>query len=421
MAEQVRIAVTGYGAVTPYGVGVAVFWDSLLQGKSAVRPMQNPQLREWSPVAAEAVDFQPAQHLAKKLLNDTDRFTQLALVAAAEALADAELTSPDGRSLKPGTDGEQVGIALGSAFGGIQSFNAGAARLAAGAGRASPRLVSKSIPNAAAAAIAMQYGIQGPVMTYATACASSANAIGEAGLWLERGDVDVVLAGGAECLFAPAVLAGLRAAGALATTGIGDPSTWSRPFDVRRTGMVMGEGAAFVVLERMDRALARGARIRAELAGYGASNDAYHETAPHPEGRGAGLAMRRALRDAGLTADYIDYVNAHGTSTPLNDKNETMAIKTVFGEHAYRIPVSSTKSMTGHMFGATGALEVIICTKVMHEEMIPPTINLDHPDPECDLDYVPNVARRATVRTALSNSFGFGGHNACLVIRRYEE
>ncbi|MBX5436090.1 MAG: beta-ketoacyl-[acyl-carrier-protein] synthase family protein [Alicyclobacillaceae bacterium] len=415
MGEHVRIAVTGYGAVTPYGVGVSVFWDSIVAGRSAVRPMSDPELSTWSPVAAEAIDFDPSEHLARKLLNDTDRFTQMALVAATEAFADAGLTDAGGRRLLPDLPGEGVGIALGSAFGGIQSFNAAAAKLTAGAGRVSPRLVPKSIPNAAAAAIAMQYGIQGPVVTYATACASSANAVGEAAGWLRAGMVDVVLAGGAECLFAPAVLAGLRASGALATSGPGDPSTWSRPFDVDRSGMVMGEGAAFVVLERLDQALARGARVRAELAGYGTSNDAYHETSPHPEGRGAVLAMRRALRDAGIGPADVDYINAHATATPAGDRAEALALAELFGEHLARIPVSSIKGAVGHMLGTAGVIESIACIRALETGWLPPTLHCDKPDPLAPPDLVPHRARRQAIRRALSNSFGFGGQNGVLV------
>ena len=275
------------------------------------------------------------------------------------------------------------------------------------------------IPDIAAGQIAIMFGLRGPNFCIVSACASGASAIGEAYEIVRRGDAVVMVAGGAEAAITPIAIGAFNAMRAISPRN-DPPQKASRPFDIGRDGFAISEGAGVVILENLDHALARGATILAEVAGYGASADACHVTAPPDGGAGAALAMARALRKAGLQPTDIDYINAHGTSTPLNDKNETLAIKSVFGPHAYRIPISATKSMTGHMFGATGAVEVVICVKVINEEIIPPTINLDNPDPECDLDYVPHVARKATVRTAMTNSFGFGGHNACLIIRRFE-
>ncbi|MCL6516850.1 beta-ketoacyl-[acyl-carrier-protein] synthase family protein [Alicyclobacillus sp.] len=418
MTTRTPVVVTGYGAVTPFGVGVHPFWQSLLAGESAIRPMEDEALRPWLPVAAQVLDFNPADHLPRKLVQDTDRFTQLALVAVAEALRHAGL-GPAGEEagghLVPTLDRDRVGISVGTAFGGVQSLEAGAQRLAGGASRLGPRVVPKSIPNAAAASIAMRYGIRGPVMTYVTACASSANAIGEAWHWLELGECDVVIAGGTECLFTPTLVAGLRAAGAVAITGPEDASAWSRPFDVHRAGMVMGEGAAFIVLETLDHAVRRNAPIHAQLIGYGASNDAYHETAPHPEGSGAALAMQRALRSAGLKARDIDYINAHATATQAGDAAEAHALRQVFGEHLDDIPVSSIKGAVGHLLGTAGAIESIACIEAIRTGWLPPTLHCDNPDPVAPPDVIPNRARERRVRRVLSNSFGFGGQNGVLV------
>ncbi|MCL6599422.1 MAG: beta-ketoacyl-[acyl-carrier-protein] synthase family protein [Alicyclobacillus macrosporangiidus] len=419
MTVRTPVVVTGYGAVTPFGVGVEPFWKALLDGRSAVRPTEDETLRQWLPVAAPVRDFNPAEHLPKKLVNDTDRFTQLALVAVAEALRHAGLepsgAGGDGGDLLPGLDRDRVGISVGTAFGGVQSLEQGALRLASGATRLGPRVIPKSIPNAAGAAIAMRYGVRGPVMTYVTACASSANAIGEAWHWLQLGECDVVIAGGTECLFTPTLVAGLRAAGAVATTGPDDPAAWSRPFDVNRAGMVMGEGAAFLVLETRDHAARRNAPVYAELIGYGASNDAYHETAPHPEGSGAALAMRRALRSAGLAPTDIDYINAHATATVAGDAAESHALRQVFGEHLDRIPVSSIKGAVGHLLGTAGAIESIACIESLRTGWLPPTLNCDDRDPVAPPDVIPNQARAQRVKRVLSNSFGFGGQNGVLV------
>ena len=423
MVFQTRIVVTGIGAVTPFGVGVKRFWNELLAGKSAIRQMSDPVLRQWSPVAAEVLNLNVSDYLPRKLVMDTDRATQLGLIAAMEAIEHAGFIGQypfQTTSRMQEIDPDRIGVAMGSAFGGIQSLEIGAGKLAIDSTtRMSPRLVSKSIPNAAAAAIAMQYGIRGPVMNYTTACASAANAIGEASYWLRSGEVDMVIAGGAECLFSPVILAGLKAAGALAVTGSADYSQWSRPFDKNRQGMVMGEGAAVIVLETLDHAVARGAQIYAELRGYGTSNDAYHETAPHPDGAGAILAMQRALHSGGLEPDDIDYINAHATSTPAGDRAEGTALKALFKHHLDKIPVSSIKGAIGHLLGAAGAISSIASILSIRTGWLPPTLHCDTPDPLAPPDIVPR-SRNQKVKCVLSNSFGFGGQNGVLVWEAFE-
>ncbi|WAH37846.1 beta-ketoacyl-[acyl-carrier-protein] synthase family protein [Alicyclobacillus dauci] len=414
MSERTRIVVTGLGAVTPFGVGVPLFWDGVISGRSAIGQTTDEHLRQWAPVTAEATQFNPADYLDKKQVQNTDRFTQMGLVAATEALRDAGW--PDAKSLHESYAGDRIAISIGCAFGGVQTLEEGSERLSSGrSSRVGPRLVPKSIPNAAGATIATQFDIHGPVMTYATACASSANSIGEASYWLRLGEADMVIAGGAECLFSPAILAGLRAAGALATEGPDDFGAWSRPFDKERQGMVMGEGAAMLILETLDHAQARGAHIYAELVGYGTSNDAYHETSPDPEGRGARLAMERALRNASLRPTDIDYINAHATATPAGDLAESTALRQMFGAHVDAIPVSSIKGAVGHMLGTAGAIESIACIKALQTDMLPPTLNCDDKEETAPKDVVPNRARQQHIERALSNSFGFGGQNGVLI------
>lgn len=416
MIEQMKLAVTGIGTVTPYGIGLSTFWEHLIANRSAVGVVEDEFLRQWSPVGARVPNFTPTDFLPKKLVNDTDRFTQLALIAAAEALTDAGILQSDGETTTPGIDLDRIGTAIGSAFGGIQSLEVGSGKLATGAAkRVGPRMISKAIPNAAASTIAKRYGLRGPSVTYVTACAASANAIGESSFWFWRDDVDFVLTGGVDCLWSPAFLSGLRDAGALATTGSADPTTWSRPFDKNRTGMVMGEGSALFVMEPLDRAKARGAHIYAVLAGYGASNDAYHDTTPHPEGTGAVLAIRRALRSARLTAEDIDYVNAHATSTPAGDIAETKALRTIFGERLDAVPVSSIKGAIGHLLGAAGAIESVACVKAIETGIIPATLHCEERDILAPLDVVPNFSRKQNIKNVLSNSFGFGGQNGVLI------
>jgi 3-oxoacyl-[acyl-carrier-protein] synthase II len=416
MNEPIQIAVTGIGTVTPYGIGLATFWNNLIAAKSAVQTVEDELLRQWAPVGARVPNFVPTDFLPQKLVRDTDMFTQFALVAAAEALTDAGILHQDGATLAPDVDLNRFGTAIGSAFGGIQSLEIGSGRIATGASkRVGPRLISKSIPNSAAATIAMRYGFRGPSMTYVTACAAAANAIGESTFWFWRDDVDYVLAGGVDSLFSPVFLSGLRDAGALATSGPADVTTWSRPFDAARTGMVMGEGAALLVLEPLGRAQARGAHIYGLLAGYGASSDAYHDTAPHPEGAGAVLAMERALRSAHLDPSGIDYVNAHATSTPAGDIAEAKALRTIFAERIDKIPVSSIKGAIGHLLGGAGAIESVACLKAIETGILPPTLHSENRDSLAPMDIVPNEARKQGIHTALSNSFGFGGQNGVLV------
>lgn len=416
MKDKTRIVVTGMGAVTPFGQGVPVFWQEIVAGHSAVRKTADEQLRKWAPVAAEAVSFKAGDFIDRNLARKIDRFTQMALAASAEALRDAGWM--DAESLKKNYKDDRIGIAMGSAFGGVQTLEDGSRRLKDGARHLGPRLVSKSIPNAAGANVAKYWGIRGPVLTYSTACASSANAIGEASYWLRLGEADMVLAGGAECLFSPALLAGLHSAGALATQGPEDVSRWSRPFDKNRSGMVMGEGAAILVLESYENAVRRGAHIYAELAGYGTSNDAYHETSPDPTGEGAALAINKALCAAGLAPGQIDYINAHATATQAGDAAESRALDRVFGKSLAHIPVSSIKGAIGHLLGAAGAIESVACIKAIETETLPPTINCDSKDPAAPDDIVPDKGRRQTARYVLSNSFGFGGQNGVLIWKK---
>jgi 3-oxoacyl-[acyl-carrier-protein] synthase II len=420
MSGEKRIAVTGMGAVTPFGLGVTTFWSALMESRSAIHQTEDEQLARYAPVIAQIHDFQPANHLPRKLVKDTDRFAQLALIAAAEALMDAGLKSSTDGSWASGVDGDSVGIAVGSALGGVQTLDAAAGALSQNPeGRVSPRVVPKSLPNAAAGALAIHHGARGPVMTTTTACAAAANAIGEGMHWLLRGDAEVVLAGGAECLFSPIILAGLKSAGALAQTGPADYSQWSRPFDVNRAGMVMSEGGAFLVLEPLHRAIARGAKVYALLSGAGASNDAYHETSPHPDGTGAELAMRRALKSANLSVTDIDYVNAHATATPAGDLAESKALHRLLGDHIEHTPVSSIKGAVGHMLGAAGAIESIASILAIVNGQLPPTLHCDEKEAEAPPDIVPNHPRSAEIEHVLSNSFGFGGQNGVLIFSRY--
>jgi 3-oxoacyl-[acyl-carrier-protein] synthase II len=419
MSIDTRIVVTGMGAVTPFGEGVSLFWDQLITGHSAIGETVEEYLRQWAPVTAQVKGFKPEKTLDKQLLRKTERFTQLALVAAHEALLDAGWEDLD--ALHETYAGDNIGVSIGCTFGGVQSLEAGSTRISKGvSNKVNPRLVPKSIPNAAAAAIAMQYGIHGPVLTYSTACASSSNSIGEAGDWLKLGKADMVVAGGTECLFSPALLSGLRSAGALAVSGPEDFSTWSRPFDQERKGMIMGEGAAILILETLDHALKRNAHIYAELIGYGTSNDAYHETSPDPNGVSAQLAMRKALESASIDASDIDYINAHATATMNGDKAESISLQSLFGDHLKNIPVSSIKGSVGHMLGAAGAIESIACIQSICTSKIPPTLHCDHKEDYAPTDIVPDYNRSQNVSIALSNSFGFGGQNSVLIWKKFD-
>jgi len=408
-----RVVVTGLGIISPVGTGKEAFWEGLIEGRSGVRRITHFDASEFkTQIAAEVSDFNPENYIDKKEARRMDRFTQFAVVAAKLALADAAV---DLEAL----DRDRVGVILGCGIGGIGTFEEQTRVLITrGPNRVSPFLVPMMISNMGAGYIAIFNQFYGPNSTVVTACASSNHAIGEAFRIIQRGEADMMLTGGAEAAITPVALAGFCAMKAMSTRNDA-PERACRPFDAARDGFVIGEGAAILILERLEHALARGARIYAEVVGYGQSSDAYHITAPDPDGAGAAKAMARALADAGLRPDEVSYINAHGTSTLLNDKVETMAIKRVFGEHAYRIPISSTKSMTGHLLGAAGGIEAAACVLSITHGMIPPTINYEYPDPECDLDYVPNKARREEVKVALSNGLGFGGHNATLVFKRF--
>lgn len=407
-----RVVVTGVGVVSPFGAGKDVLWESLLAGKSAVRPISRFDASQFTTrFAAEVVDFDPEQFMDKKDARRFDRFVQYAWAGARLALEDAGLDVTK-------MDRERMGVLIGSGIGGIETLEQQVRVLVErGPSRISPFLVPMMIPDMAAGYVSIQTGAKAHNACTVTACATGSNAIGDAARIIERGDADVMIAGGAEASVTPLSLAGFAAARALSTRN-DDPQRASRPFDAERDGFVLGEGAGILILESEEHARARGARIYGEVAGYGCTGDAYHITQPAPEGEGAYRAMKLALEDAGVRPEDVDYINAHGTSTEYNDYFETLAIKRVFGEAAYGVPISSTKSMTGHLLGAAGAVEAIVCLLAMQHGVIPPTINYEHPDPRCDLDYVPNEKREARVNIAMSNSFGFGGHNAVLVFRK---
>ena len=415
-APRRRVVVTGMGTITPLGNDTRSTWEALLAGLGGCGPITRFEATEdyATRIACEVKGFDPASFLDPKEARRYDRFAQFALWAADEAMKDAGLDGPG--DLPP----ERFGVLFGSGIGGIATFEEQCRILIArGPKRVSPFFVPMFIPDIAAGLISIRYGVQGPNYATVSACASSAHAIGDAMRFIERGDAEVMITGGTEAVITPLAIAGFASMKAM-TTRNDDPERASRPFDGKRDGFVIGEGAAALVLESLEHAQARGATVYAELVGYGASGDAYHITSPAPEGAGAQHAMRQCMADAGVGPDDIDYVNAHGTSTPQNDTNETAAIKKVLGDAAYRVIVGSTKSMTGHLLGAAGALEAVICALVCREGKIPPTINFEEPDPTCDLDYAHNRLVERPVRIALSNSFGFGGHNVCLAIRRWE-
>jgi len=409
-----RIAITGMGAVTPLGLNVSSTWEGLVAGRSGIGPITHfDPTGMRARIAGQLPDFDPQQFMDKKDARRSDRFVQMAIVAAQEALGDSGLTIDDANRA-------EIGVIVGSGIGGIgtlvEQVNVLQTR---GPDRVSPFLIPMYIVDLVAGEIAIRVGAQGPNYSVVSACSTSAHCIGEAAEIIKRGDAVAMIAGGSEAGIVPIGVAGFAAMRALSERN-DEPEKASRPFDAERDGFVMGEGAGIVVLEDLEFARARGAHIYAELLGYGATDDAYHITAPSEGGEGAVRAMRMALRKAGLEPRDVGYVNAHGTSTPLNDKLETEALKTVFGEAAYDVPVSSTKSMTGHLLGAAGVVETIVCVLAIRHECLPPTINYEHPDPECDLDYVPNTARKRRVDVALTNSLGFGGHNSTLIVGRYD-
>ena len=409
-----RVVITGIGIVSPLGLDRKTTWEKLLAGESGVDHIAafDPNGYETT-IAAEIKGFDAEAYLGRKEARRMDRFAQIASVAATEAVEQAGVVIDS-------SNGERTSVMISSGIGGIITLSEQMEVLRErGVSRVSPFLVPKMLPDMASGQVSMMLGAKGPNFSTLSACSSGADAIGVAADFLQRGKVDMVIAGGTEAAICPIGIAGFNACHALSTRN-DEPQKASRPFDAERDGFVLGEGAAVLVMETIEYAERRGATPMAELVGYAATADAYHITQPAPEGEGGARAMKQALLDAGLKANEIDYINAHGTSTPLNDKFETMAMKTVFEEEAYKIPISSTKSMIGHLLGASGAIESAFCVMAIVNWVLPPTINLEFPDPDCDLDYTPYRPRRGKIRTAMSNSFGFGGHNSSLIFQAFE-
>ena len=411
-----RVVVTGLGAISPVGNDVATTWRSLIEGRSGSAPITKFDPSTF-PVrfAAEVKDFDPLTFMDRKEAKRADHYTQYAVAASVQAMVDAGFG--DGNGYEP----ERTGVVLGSGIGGLKSFEEQHdVYRERGPSKISPFFIPMFIADIAAGIVSMRFNAKGPNYATVSACATSAHAIGTAYRSIQYGDADIMITGGAEATVTPMAIGGFANMKALSERN-DSPATASRPFDATRDGFVMGEGAAVVILEELGHAQRRGARIYAELVGYGATGDAYHLTAPAPDGEGAQRAMKRAMEDASLSPADIQYVNAHGTSTPANDFNETRAIKAVFGDHAKSLNVSSTKSATGHMLGAAGSLEFIVCAYVVRDGLIPPTINYQNPDPELDLNYTPNKPVQRDVTAAISNSFGFGGHNVTLAVRRFKD
>jgi 3-oxoacyl-[acyl-carrier-protein] synthase II len=412
MSERRRVVITGLGAINSLGHNVAETWAAARDGRSGIAPIASLADSDvLTKFGGEVKEFDPVAHFGRREARRMDRVAQLAAVAANEAIADAKLQIT-------AANRERIGVVIGSGIGGVASLAENMATLAEkGANRVSPFMAPMMLIDTAAGLIAIHHDLRGPNMAVVTACASSNNALGEAARMIRQGVVDVVVSGGAEACLIPIIYAGFNSMGALSTRN-DDPQRGSRPFDLNRDGFVPAEGSAILILEDWAHAQARGAKIYAEFLGYGTSADAYHISAPAENGAGAALSMKLALADAGLTTADIHWISAHGTGTSLNDKSETAAIKTIFGEQAYNIPISSTKSMHGHLMGGAGALEAVIAVQAMQAGFLPPTINYETPDPECDLDYVPNDGRAAVIDAIMSNSFGFGGHNATIVLGR---
>ena len=414
--ESRRVVVTGIGIISPVGSTVKEFWEALLEGKSGVGPLTAfDSSRFASHIAAEVKDFDPLQFMSEKEARKFDRFVQFGLAASKNAVADSGIDIGN-------EDAARMGVIIGSGIGGLHTIereflayiNRGPEK---GPSKMSPFLIPMLIVNMAAGHVSIALGLKGPNSSCVTACASGNNSLGEAFKIIQRGDADVMVAGGTEGCITVMGFGGFCALKALSTRN-DDPSRACRPFDRERDGFIMGEGAGVLVLEEYERARKRSARIYCEIAGYGMSGDAYHMTAPDPSGDGAGRCMAAALKDSGVSPDKVDYINAHGTSTKLNDKIETLAIKSVFGPHAKKVAVSSSKSMTGHLLGAAGGAEAAVCALSLYHGVITPTINYEYPDPECDLDYVPNTARKQGIKVAMSNALGFGGHNATVVFKK---
>ncbi|MBE6100510.1 MAG: beta-ketoacyl-[acyl-carrier-protein] synthase II [Selenomonas ruminantium] len=411
-----RVVITGLGAVTPIGIGKDEFWKGLLEGKNGIEKITRFDASEYgAQIAGEVKDFDPAAFIDKKEAKRMDRYAQFAVAASKLAIEDAGLELE-----KENCD--RIGTYIGAGIGGIETMHSQYEKLfAKGPSRISPFFIPMMIANLATGHVAIQFGLHGPSECVVTACATGTNCIGDAFRVIQRGDADAMLAGGTEACISPAAVAGFAAMKALCMDHNDDPAHASRPFDKNRSGFVMGEGAGIVVLESLEHAKARGAHIYAEVVGYGANSDAYHMTSPAPHGTYQAKCMQLALDDAGIAAAEVDYVNAHGTSTHLNDEGESEAIKAVWGEAAKDVSVSSIKSMTGHLLGAAGGVEAIATALTVENDMMPPTMNYETPDEGLDLDYVPNKAKAKTVRAAMSNSFGFGGHNACLLLKKYAE
>jgi 3-oxoacyl-[acyl-carrier-protein] synthase II len=413
MSER-RVVITGIGVLTPLGCELEVFWQNLLAGKSGIAPVTRFDTTAFDcKIGGEVRDFKPEEFMPIKETRRTDRFTQYAVGAAKKAMADSGIDLSK-------EDVNRIGVLVGSGIGGMETIeNQVGILLKKGPGRVSPFMIPMLIINMASGYVSMLLGVKGPNLAVVSACATATHALGEAARAIVHNDADIMIAGGSEAAITQVGYAGFCAMKAMSTRNH-EPERASRPFDAERDGFVMGEGAGVCILESLEHARHRRAKIYAEIAGYGITGDAYHMSAPAPEGEGAARSMAMALKHAGLNPEDIDYINAHGTSTPVGDKCETQAIKTVFGHHAKKLAVSSTKSMTGHLLGAAGAVETAVCALAIRDGMIPPTINYENPDPECDLDYVPNKARQTSVRACINNSLGFGGHNASLLVKRHE-
>lgn len=410
-----RVVITGLGVVTAVGVGIEPFWNNIINGVSGIDRITLFDTSDFEvKIGAEVKEFDPTKYMDRKEQKRTDRFVHFAVAAAKMALADS------GLEIKA-ANAENIGVIIGSGIGGIKTFeDQTQTYLEKGPRRVSPFFIPMLIPDMGSGFVSIITGAKGPNHAVVTACASGTHSIGDSFRIIQKGEAIAMITGGSEAAITHLSYAGFTSAKALSTNN-DDPKGSSRPFDLKRDGFVMGEGSGILILEELEHAKQRGAKIYAEIIGFGESGDAYHMTAPDPEGDGAARAMERAITDSDVNKDQISYINAHGTSTLANDKLETKAIKRVFGEKAYRIPVSSTKSMTGHLLGAAGGVEAIICALALQNGIMPPTINYQTPDPDCDLDYVPNQARKGELEYALSNSLGFGGHNACLAFKKYHE
>ncbi len=408
-----RVVITGVGMITPLGIGIEESWNGLVTGKSGIRKITQFDATAFTTqIAGEVEGFNPEDYIEVKEIKKMDRFIHFAIAAAGMAINDSGLKITDQNS-------DRVGVIVGSGIGGLHAIeHYHSVLLEKGPRKITPFFIPMLVVNLASGQISIRFGAKGPNSAVATACATGTHSIGDAFKIIQRGDADAMIAGGAEAVITPLGIGGFNAMKALSTRN-DEPEKASRPFDSDRDGFVMGEGAGIVMLESIESAIERGAKIYAEVVGYGMTADAYHITSPSPGGEGAARCMAMALKDGRVSLSEVGYVNAHGTSTKHGDELETIAIKTVFGDHAYKIPVSSTKSMTGHLLGAAGGVEAVIAILTVHNGIVPPTINLDNPDPECDLDYVPHEARRMTVDYALTNSFGFGGTNACLLFKKF--